>query len=111
MATKYFIDADGKYIGGFDGAEPPDGAIEVDEPPEHAEDNRVGGKWVKSAARAAIESRKSEVKSDAFVQAFKDMTPAQVLTHVGKISNLAEAKELLAKFGIILLVVAKDQLD
>jgi hypothetical protein len=34
--TKYFIDTQGKYIGGFDGAEPPAGSIEVPSPPGHA---------------------------------------------------------------------------
>ena len=33
--TKYFIDAQGNYIGGFCGAEPPEGSIEVSGPPNH----------------------------------------------------------------------------
>lgn len=36
MTTKFYIDSDGKYIGGFDGALPPKGAIEVPFPPEDA---------------------------------------------------------------------------
>lgn len=36
MATKYFVDQDGNYIGAFDGAQPPQGSIEVPEAPEHA---------------------------------------------------------------------------
>lgn len=34
--TKYYVDAEGSYIGGFDGAEPPAGAIEVPDAPGHA---------------------------------------------------------------------------
>lgn len=34
--TLYFVDGEGRYLGGFDGAEPPEGAIEVPEPPSHA---------------------------------------------------------------------------
>lgn len=47
--TKYFVDADGAYIGGFDGKNvelPPDG-IEVETAPENAHDRWVNGAWVK----------------------------------------------------------------
>lgn len=36
MATRYFVDKDGNYKGGYDGAEPPEGLIEVPNPPEDA---------------------------------------------------------------------------
>lgn len=36
METKYFVDADGKYIGAFTGVEPPDGAVEVPVAPSDA---------------------------------------------------------------------------
>lgn len=32
--TKYYIDSSGKYLGGFDGVQPPAAAIEVPSPPE-----------------------------------------------------------------------------
>jgi hypothetical protein len=35
VVTKYFIDAQGNYIGGFNGVEPPEGSIEVNAPPPH----------------------------------------------------------------------------
>lgn len=47
--AKFFIDQDGNYLGGFDGAEPPDGAIEIESPPDHGADKLIGGAWVKSA--------------------------------------------------------------
>lgn len=45
MSTKYYIDAEGNFLGGFAGAQPPDGAIEVDSPPPHGDCVMVGGKW------------------------------------------------------------------
>lgn len=43
--TKYFVDANGVYLGGFDGAEPPTGAIEVPDGPDHASQIWSGGAW------------------------------------------------------------------
>ena len=43
--TKYYIDNAGGYIGGFDGAEPPRGSIEVSKPPNDAREIYVDGKW------------------------------------------------------------------
>ena len=48
--TKYFVDSNGAYLGGFDGAEPPDSAIEVPEAPEDARQVWDGKAW--SAAPA-----------------------------------------------------------
>ena len=36
--TQYFIDNQGKYIGGFDGAEPPRNSIEIPNPPNDGRD-------------------------------------------------------------------------
>ncbi|WP_085908270.1 hypothetical protein [Kiloniella majae] len=46
MSTKYFVDLEGKYLGGFVGAEPPEGAIEVVGPPEYGTQKWDGSKWV-----------------------------------------------------------------
>lgn len=43
--TKFYVDAQGNYIGGFDGAPAPDGAIEVPSAPYHAADIWNGGGW------------------------------------------------------------------
>lgn len=43
--TKYFVDAVGNYLGGFDGAEPPKGAIEVATPPIDGRCKWDGLKW------------------------------------------------------------------
>ena len=43
--TRYFVDASGAYLGGFDGAEPPAGSIEVAGPPEHGACTWNGAAW------------------------------------------------------------------
>ncbi|MDG4895552.1 hypothetical protein P9272_18440 [Mesorhizobium sp. WSM4976] len=43
--TKFFVDRNGFYLGGFDGAEPPEGAIEVLEAPEDARQIWRDGVW------------------------------------------------------------------
>ena len=45
MTTKYYSDAQGNYIGGYDGAEPPAGAIERPSPPDHGFDLWDGAQW------------------------------------------------------------------
>ncbi len=44
--TQYFVDTNGNYLGGFDGAEPPQGAIEVPTAPNHGLDTWDGAQWV-----------------------------------------------------------------
>lgn len=117
MMTKYFTDVHGEYLGAFDGAEPPHGAIEVSTPPEHADDTLVGKTWVKSATRTAREAKAAEVakakidtKEDAFVQQFIAMTPAQVVDHVNaNVTTLVDAKQLLTKLSLMMLAIAKEQ--
>lgn len=43
--TKFFVDNNGRYLGGFDGAKPPAGAIEVPAPPAHGRNRWVSGAW------------------------------------------------------------------
>lgn len=54
MSTRYYVDKNGKYLGGWatteiDGqvfeSSPPDGAEEVPSPPEHASQPWLGDKW------------------------------------------------------------------
>ena len=37
MMTKFYVDQNGKYVGGFDGVTPPAGSVEVPSPPSHAD--------------------------------------------------------------------------
>lgn len=43
--TKFYVDGDGNYIGGFDGADPPSGSIEVPAAPEDARQTWNGASW------------------------------------------------------------------
>lgn len=43
--TKFFVDSEGNYLGAFDGAEPPVGAIEVFDPPTDGRQKYIGGRW------------------------------------------------------------------
>jgi hypothetical protein len=43
--TRYFVDGTGKYVGGFDGAEPPAGSVEVPFAPDDARQVWDGTAW------------------------------------------------------------------
>ena len=49
--TKYYVDSIGNYLGGFDGAKPPVGAVEVPKQPEHGLDKWINGAWVPNKDR------------------------------------------------------------
>ena len=44
--TKFFVDEDGNYLGGFDGVDPPEGAIEVPTAPDNAAQIWDEGIWL-----------------------------------------------------------------
>ena len=67
MTTKYYVDNQGDYLGGFDGAEPPEGAIEVSALPQHGTDLWDGAKWVAQPARRPP----APVTADKLFQALK----------------------------------------
>lgn len=52
--TKYFVDEAGNYIGGFDGANPPAGAIEIPAPPPHGWMVFINNVWVMPPEKQAI---------------------------------------------------------
>ena len=58
--TKYFIDSMGNYLGGFDGANPPEGAIEIESPPNHGYDKWDGKKWILHTPPKTVEQLISE---------------------------------------------------
>ena len=78
--TKYFVDAQGNYLGGFDGATPPAGAVEVGSPPSNGNDKWDGAKWVADAATQAAAQRlagfDAAIGGDASLQAFRTMSKA-----------------------------------
>lgn len=49
---KYYVDSKGNYIGGFEGAVPPSGSIEVKSPPDHARQKWDGKKFLPYAPSA-----------------------------------------------------------
>jgi hypothetical protein len=54
MGTKFYADADGRFVGGFgDGAVPPSGAVEVSEPPSGSA-VWAGSEWVEVHNRAIM---------------------------------------------------------
>lgn len=62
MATKFFRDNDGNYIGGYDGAEPPVGAIEVSVAPDDARYKWDGAAWaVPPAIQEEVDKEKIDV--------------------------------------------------
>lgn len=72
MSTRYFVDAAGVYLGGFDGSSPPDGAVEVPTAPEDARDVWRDGAWdasdrLRTAFLGAIAARKNEFRDGGFI--------------------------------------------
>lgn len=62
----------------------------------------------KRQAKAADEAAKTAIKADNFVSNFINMTPAQVETYVqNNVTNLATAKDVIAKMGVMLLLLAR----
>lgn len=61
--TRFFVDANGKYLGGFDGAEPPVGAIEVPDAPANAAQKWNGAGW--DAVPDAVSAAQTLVETDA----------------------------------------------
>lgn len=51
--TRYFVDGQGNYLGGFGGAAPPTGAIEIPAPPDDARQVWNGSTWSAAPAQVA----------------------------------------------------------
>lgn len=67
--TRFFVDAAGRYLGGFDGAAPPAGAVEVDGPPPHGLMKRDGAAWVDTPE--SIAAKAPPLALEAVVRALK----------------------------------------
>jgi len=59
--TKYFVDSNGNYIGGFDGTPPPAGSVEVPTPPDHGLDKFVSGAWVAHDSAPTVSERRAVI--------------------------------------------------
>jgi hypothetical protein len=69
MTTKYFVDAAGVYLGGYDGAPAPAGAIEVPAPPPHGLMRRVAGNWIDTPA--SLFAKRPSIDFEKLVDALK----------------------------------------
>jgi hypothetical protein len=67
--TRFYVDVAGAYIGGFDGAPPPAGAIEVPAPPPHGLMRRVAGNWIDTPASLA--AKRPPIDLEKLVDALK----------------------------------------
>lgn len=90
--TKYFVDTQGNYIGGFEGSSPPAGAIEIPSPPD---DGRQ--KWVNNAWQAYVPDYSgidSAALNDALVE------PGSVVRALGLVM-FQEINKLRVKAGLV----------
>ena len=77
MTTRFFVDPDGNYLGGFDGADPPPLAIEVPGPPDDGRQKWSGTEWLPyqrpydDARRAAYPALGDQL--DAILKGFNTM--------------------------------------
>lgn len=87
MATKYYIDIEGHYLGGFDGAEPPEGAIEVENAPDDARDVWDGLKWIKPPETpeqiVARLERALDTYIDSQAQSYRYESIRTMVTYIG----------------------------
>jgi hypothetical protein len=62
--SKFYVDLQGRYLGAFDGAEPPEGAVEIPSPPANAADLWNWGSWIVAVdpVRAAMNAYLGEVR-------------------------------------------------
>lgn len=74
--TQYFVDGGGNYLGGFDGAEPPDGAIEVPHAPANGDDKWVGGAWAATPVIPAAVTRRQARQALLLAGLLDDVQPA-----------------------------------
>ena len=72
MMTKFFVDSDGSYVGGFDGegavATVPDGAIEVPSAPDDQRQmwNFAGGVWLPAPPLPPLPARERATSHNIF---------------------------------------------
>jgi hypothetical protein len=89
--TQYYVDTNGNYLGGFDGATPPVGAIEVSAPPT---DGRQ--KWINNAWAALDPTILTTVDQNALNTALAE--PGSVVRALGLVM-FAEINKLRVKNG------------
>lgn len=122
MTTKFYIDDEGNYLGGFDGYQPDDiiaivldddgneietiitpdyvmpalpiGAIEVPNPPPHGDNKYVNGAWVESPEqrRTRIKLELDVLERDALMPRGARETFIALCEQQGQLANLTKAE-------------------
>ena len=115
MSTEYFVDAQGNYLGGFDGTLPPEGAIKVPTPPADARQKWSGSQWLASpefdaeaALRQQIDAEFDAATLDAWIIQFLAMTPSGAQDYVNANSaTLAALRANVARLAYAVRVLVR----
>lgn len=75
--TKYYTAPDGGYIGAFEGADPPEGSIEVPYPPPYA-----GHSWVNEAWQPQTQAKNAKLQSQIEALERKALADGLVRTNI-----------------------------
>ncbi len=97
QVTKFFVDPEGNYLGGFAGAKPPAGGIEVASPPEHGRDIWDGNTWISHL----VDPVDYPLNKVQFKSALEELglTVSQVKTAINGLDMTEKAKRI-AKFKV-----------
>jgi hypothetical protein len=99
--TLYFVDSSGNYLGGFDGAQPPEGAIEVPNPPNHGLDIWANGAWVSYVPTPSLLDQLYALFLTLSIPSQVQYAPFIGTVHVLITGNhLLEAKTLIASLTV-----------
>lgn len=98
MATKFYADISGNYVGGFDGAQPPPNSVQVPFAPVDARYTWNGSNWIiPPAAKDEIidEKREAQVKNDGVT--LEDKVSALWLLAKGDKTEFDNIEAIIAK--------------
>jgi hypothetical protein len=118
--TKYYVDSQGNYLGGFDGAEPPQDAIEVLLPPDHASKLWDGEKYVEPAEQiiarleGALDRHLDEVAKDYRYESIRTMVTYATSEHpiFGREGRAAvKYRDYVYNFGIEKIYACTREVD
>lgn len=105
MSTKFFVDVDGNYLGGFDGAEPPAGAIEVPVPPSDAREIWDGLAWL--PLPVSLEPVPSEISRRQF---FQEMANRELITKEDALAAITSGT-LPAEFETLVAAILDEDIE
>lgn len=97
MSTQYFVDSNGRFLGGFSDAEPPENSIEVPSPPDDGRQKWDGAQWLPLEAEPITPEQTIKLFTAA-VQSYMDAS-AQQRNYDGILSLCTYATSTVAKFA------------